>query len=308
MVRPLSISAPGSLMLLGEHAVLHGHSCLVAAIEKRIRLSLIPRNDGLVNITSALGEYQGDRDDLPEHPSFRFLVGTLNHHANVLPGGLDVTIQADMPSTIGFGTSAAVTVAMTGALQLAANGSWSLPEIFLAARTIIQQVQGRGSGADAAASAYGGVVHYNMDGTGAGVVYNEPSALAAVYCGYKTPTPEVISRVEQAWSGKTEERDRLYARMGDTVLRGKAALAACDDKLFGQILDEGHTLMQQLGVSTKELDECAETLRNEPHIHGAKISGSGLGDCVVGWGIAEKVISKFQRFDLIMAPEGIRLE
>ena len=36
-------SAPGSLMLFGEHAVLHGHAALVAAVDRRVTVTLRPR-------------------------------------------------------------------------------------------------------------------------------------------------------------------------------------------------------------------------------------------------------------------------
>lgn len=308
MVRPLDISAPGSLMLLGEHAVLHGHPCLVAAINRRVRVSMIPRSDDMVTMISALGEYEGDRDDLPDHPSFRFLIGAIRHLPDALPGGFDATIQADMSSTIGFGTSAAVTVAMIGALHHSKSGNWSLPDILDAARSVIRQVQGRGSGADAAASVYGGVIHYRSDQPGAETLLAHPVPLIAAYCGYKTPTPEVIRRVEQSWNGKTDEIRKLYALIGETVELGRAALLERNDKRFGQILDEGHTLMQQLGVSTRELDHCAELLRKQSHIFGAKISGSGLGDCVVGWGSAKSVSIPYETHHLTTAAEGIRIE
>ena len=109
-------------MLLGEHAVLHNHPSLVAAIDKRIQVSVLPRADGLITITSELGHYEGDRDDLPDHPSFRFVIGALRQLPDVAPGGLDISIEADMPPTIGFGTSAAVTVSTIGALQIVSRG------------------------------------------------------------------------------------------------------------------------------------------------------------------------------------------
>ena len=53
----LKASAPGSLMLMGEHAVLHGKKALVCAIDQRISVSLTPREDARISIVSALGEY-----------------------------------------------------------------------------------------------------------------------------------------------------------------------------------------------------------------------------------------------------------
>ena len=42
--------------------------------------------------------------------------------------------------------------------------------------------------------------------------------------------------------------------------------------------------MEELGLSTPELDEIIATLEVDVGVRGAKISGSGRGDCVVGLG------------------------
>jgi len=307
MTRPLTVSAPGSLMLLGEHAVLHGHPCLVAAVEQRVRVSLVPRNDGLVMLTSALGEYEGERDDLPDHPSFRFVLAVLRHHAQVLPGGMEVLITADMPATIGFGTSAAVTVAMCGAMHEAGDGRMAPATILPEARAIIQHVQGRGSGADAAASVMGGVVYYRMHDREPSVVTHAPHPIAALYCGYKTPTPEVIARVQSIWQHRPAEVRCIYEAMAAAVETGRVALAAGDAMRFGRALDEGQERMRELGVSTPELDTCVERLRRMPGVTGAKISGSGLGDCAIGWG-AGGVDPDFEQFSTTTAREGMRVE
>lgn len=308
MVRPLAISAPGSLMLLGEHAVLHGFPALVAAINRRVRVSVIPRNDGLVTITSALGEYEGDRSDLPDHPSFRFALGALRHLPQALPAGLDIAINADMPATIGFGTSAAVTSAMIAVLQVASQNSYSRESVLSDSRAVIQQVQGRGSGADAAASIYGGIIQYLMNDGDVKVISRQPYPVTALYCGYKTLTADVINNVNERWSEKTEELLQIYSQMGALVERGATMLKSNDHTAFGLILNEAHALLQSLGVSTPELEECVTALRGVSGITGAKISGSGLGDCAIGWGRTPESCSRFEQFDSVTDQEGIRLE
>jgi len=308
MVRPLVVSAPGSLMVLGEHAVLQGYPCLVTAVHHRVRISLLPRNDGIVTLTSALGHYEADRDDLPDHASFRFALAALRLHSSVLPGGLDAMIEADMPATIGFGTSAAVTVAMIGALHQAARGSWSVPTVFTESRSVIQSVQGRGSGADAAASCLGGVVRYAMNNVEPKMIDNAPHPITALYCGYKKPTADVITHVQRQWSGREEALRSLFGRMATEVNAVEVALLRGDMDELGSSLNEGQRLMEKLGVSTPELDQCVAWLRQDNQITGAKISGSGLGDCAIGWGQAEERPTLFARYDTTVALEGIRCE
>ena len=38
--RSIHVSAPGKLMLLGEHAVVHGRPCLVTAMDARLHMTL----------------------------------------------------------------------------------------------------------------------------------------------------------------------------------------------------------------------------------------------------------------------------
>lgn len=309
MTRPLQISAPGSLMLLGEHAVLHGFPCLVAAIHHRVRVSLLPRNDGLVNLTSALGDYEADRDDLPDHPSFRFVLAALRQRPRALPGGLDAVITADMPPTIGFGTSAAVTTAMLGALHMAAGDPLDPVALLPEARAVIQHVQGRGSGADAAASCLGGVVRYAMQEPTASRLSDAPAPITALYCGYKKPTPEVIAWVEDHWRDHHDALHALYARIGGNVARAATALTGHDTATWQHALDEGQSQMEELGVNTPELAACVDALRGQPGIRGAKISGSGLGDCVIGWGRATgSTPPDFPRYDVKVAQEGVRCD
>jgi mevalonate kinase len=287
-------------MLLGEHAVLRGHACLVTAINRRVTVAVSTRDDGMVHITSALGSFSTPRHEISEHPSFRFVLACLAHLPQAFASGCDIEIHADMPATIGFGTSAAVTVAMLAAL----SGETDKARLMREARAIIQQVQGRGSGADVAASVYGGVVHYRMQDGAAELVSQEPHPVAALYCGYKTPTPEVIARVDEHWRDDPQGRDAIFTRMGELAGQGI-------DHNFGDRLNEGQTLMTRLGVSTPELDQCVEILRASPGIRGAKISGSGLGDCAIGWGELSDNIAlpeTFSAYKLNVEPTGVRFE
>jgi len=309
MAQPLVVSAPGSLMLLGEHAVLHGYPCLVAAINRRVRIIIEPRTDGIVNIDSALGSISAKRQHLPDDPAFRFVVGALRHIPNSLVQGFDGEIIADMPATIGFGTSAAVTVAMIGALASAAGMPVRPDQIMRESRAVIRNVQGRGSGADVAASAFGGVVHYRATDRGATVLSTDRHPIIALYCGYKMPTPEVIAKVEKDWDDRPVELLRLYEEMA--ALSEMARSRLTDPAAFGRILNEGQTCMETLGVSTPELAECVAILRATPGLSGAKISGSGMGDCAIGWGqtaAGEHLPGRYESYTLETEPAGVSIE
>src|SRR5210317_433600 len=94
-------SAPGSLMLLGEHAVLHGHHALVCAINHRISVQLTPLKENVVRIDSELGTYESPLHNLMEHSALRFVIQSIRQHADQIPSGFGLRIDSEFSSEIG---------------------------------------------------------------------------------------------------------------------------------------------------------------------------------------------------------------
>jgi len=299
----ITTSAPGSLMLLGEHAVLHGQPALVCAINRRITVRLLPMEDDEVRITSARGNYKCPIKELVDHAALRFVIQAIRQHADQLPSGFELKIDSEFSADIGFGSSAAVTVAVHAAIM-----AWLLGEppenrfLFNEALRTVHAVQGRGSGADLAASVFGGVVGYTVEPTFEPVPVSLP--LTAVYCGYKTPTPEVILKVEQLRAGNPQKYERIFAEMGAGAVHAVEFLRSHDLPGFGSILDRNQQLMDEMGVNTPELQEIVAALQAAPDVFGAKISGSGLGDCAVGIGYADLKDLEYPVHHLEISPTG----
>jgi len=299
----ITTSAPGSLMLLGEHAVLHGKRALVCAINRRITVRLLPSEEDEVRIASALGNYDCPLKQLMDHPALRFAVQAIRQHVGQLPSGFELQIDSEFSADIGFGSSAAVSVAVHAAML-----AWLLGEppdnrlLFDEALKTVHTVQGRGSGADLAASVFGGVVGYTVDPAFEPMPVSLP--LTAVYCGYKTPTPEVILKVEQLRADHPQKYENIFAEMGAGAVQAMEFLRRHDLPGFGSILNRNQRLMDEMGVNTPELQEIVDALQAAPDVFGAKISGSGLGDCAVGIGYADLKDLDYPVHHLEISPTG----
>lgn len=286
----ITTSAPGSIMITGEHAVVYGHRAIVAAIAQRVEIRLRGRGDGLVRIQSEIEpSLECSIDALPEGGFYRFVLAALAMRKADWPGGCDLDIRSSIDPTLGLGSSAAITVAALGALSRA-NRATDLDELHAAALRIVRNLQGRGSGADLAASLFGGCIAYRPPTTNS--VYAQISALprpasqiSLRYCGYKTPTAEVLRIIAERHLGQEAKFDDLYARMGRVAEQAISA-AKAEDPAFYDALTTYQGLMAELGVSDETLDTIIEQARKEPRVLAAKISGSGLGDCVLAFGPA----------------------
>lgn len=300
-------SAPGNLMLFGEHAVLHGRLAVVCAVDRRVRATLMPRADRAVRILSALANHETDLDRLAACPALRFAMTAIQAYAGRIPTGFDLAIESAFSHTIGFGSSAAVTVVTHAAVRDLCGEGNDPHELLRAARDTIRAVQGLGSGADAAASIFGGLVGYRAE-----PLEVRPVAVAhpltAVYSGSKRPTPEVIALVEGrrlAWPAVFES---VFALMEQTAEIALAAAVSRDWKSFGELMTVGQGLMEAIGVSNETLARIVHTLRADPGILGAKISGSGLGDCAVGLGRARQDVWPGDVLQVSIDPAGLRRE
>ncbi|NLG35577.1 MAG: mevalonate kinase, partial [Lentisphaerae bacterium] len=273
-------------MLMGEHAVLHGQPALVCAISKRMKVELVPRQDRDVLLHSALGEHETSLDELSPNESFRFVLGAIRTCREDLEQGFELDIRSEMSHQMGLGSSAAVTVATLAALT-GAQGRELKPAALLAdGIRIIRKAQGGvGSGADVAASVHGGCLRYFAESQEVVVLPTAPK-LTVLYSGSKMPTPEVIALVDENRKNQPEVFEALDALIGDVVQRAFAAATRDDWQSVGELMNIHHGLMDALGVNNAELSELVYELREDPNILGSKISGSGLGDCVVGLGKA----------------------
>jgi mevalonate kinase len=298
-------SAPGSLMLLGEHAVLHGRRALVCAINKRITVLLSQINKPVLRIVSDLGTYEAPLGELTDHPDFRFVLDAVKQYP--LEQGIELKIESEFSSDIGFGSSAAVTVATHAALmksgsfgELAPPGRAPSPtepfqmELFKRSLATIHRVQGRGSGADVAASVFGGVVAYRAEPLEIKPL-KQTFPLTAVYSGSKMKTAEVIALVELARAANPEKYERIFDGMDASVgevlssFGGTAASPSAGTEagapplqVLGEMLVCNQKLMEEMGLCNAALAEIIESFQalGTP----AKISGSGLGDCAIGLG------------------------
>ncbi|MFN7096830.1 MAG: mevalonate kinase, partial [Gammaproteobacteria bacterium] len=155
--------------------------------------------------------------------------------------------------------------------------SMVLSQIMQSARAVVRHVQGRGSGADVAASTFGGVVAYRQDDLVPQVLTSLP-ALTAVYCGYKTTTPEVIKFVMDRFHDQPDKLADLYQQMDVYSNQAVIAWQHEDWSAVGRLMNQQFLLQQSLGISDDALDHIVKVLQQQPTCYGAKISGSGLGD------------------------------
>jgi len=279
-------SAPGSLFIAGEHAVLVGYPALVATIDKQIHAKLELRSDREIHISSSFGELITSLDELSVVSPLQFVLTTIKkwHENHTILSGFNLHLTSEFSHKMGLGSSAAVSVVVTAVLA-----KWLMPaatkrDIFQHAYEVIKTVQGAGSGADVAASVFGGVIYYQL--TPSITIDPLPVLLPIVliYSGSKVPTPEVITKVQQQRNKSPDEYEKRFLQIGQYVEMACEACLMQDWSKLGYIFNCHQQLQADMNLSTPVIDDIINSLLSCQDIFGAKISGSGLGDGVIGLG------------------------
>jgi len=306
------VSVPGSVMFMGEHAVLHGYPAIVGAINRRITATLIPRSDKKINIVAEkFGELKlslnaivsGAEQTDKSVKKFNYVFAAIQQLHDIIHFGFDLQIRADFSDQLGLGSSAAVTVAVLAVISKWAAGKIDLVKIHELGVRVVHAVQnGLGSGADIAASVYGGVVFYQTQPLQIKKISAIPQ-ITLVYAGYKTPTVAVIKKINQQAEKSPNYFNDLYQTIGNLVMQGVGCFERQDWQQLGQLFLAHFDAQRALGVSDENIDSIVEKLKNISTVCGAKISGAGLGDCIIALGQVDDSI--MQSLNVSIDEQGI---
>lgn len=270
----VSASAPGKLLLLGEHAVVYGYPSIVTAVDTRLTVTIEESND-----------VSGIEIDAPGVSDTRFvrsaIDGIKKHWSAKLPNMI-IHTKSDFSSLYGFGSSSAVTVATIFAVrELLGMQHKTLREVFEVAYEAVLDVQkGKGSGFDVAAATLGGTLYYG-DGGKVCEPLDAPSIpLIVGYTGIKADTTSLINEVAEKKKQYPDKVDRIFQAIGELASQAKERLEEQDWERLGTLMNFNQEYLRDLGVSSEKLETLIKAARSEGAF-GAKLSGAGGGDCMV---------------------------
>jgi mevalonate kinase len=285
----VTASAPGKLMLYGEHAVVYGSPCIVTAVDQRVRVSIEPNGEGEIHVCSpnvGLDEYHKKitrlgKGDLPKSMVFVEMLVKRFYKQYKIKSGIRISTESDFSSQFGFGSSAAVVVALTKALSTYFATPMDNKQIFEIAYQAVLDVQGVGSGFDVAASVYGGTIYYVTPGTIIENVYEGELPMVVGYTGIKADTSTLIRQVAEL---KRNEGwvEAVFGDIADLVNRAKKLFMSKDFVQLGKLMNKNQKLLATLNVSSVELDKLIKSTK-DAGAYGAKLSGAGGGDCMIAF-------------------------
>ena len=260
------VSAPGKIILSGEHAVVYGYPEVLSAIDKRLSVEIEETGSGL------------DVQPMEGRSLVEYAIEIIKIQLNVSGlKNLKIRITSQIPIGSGLGSSAAFAVAITTAFFEFLKLPRSLKKINEIAYEIERKQHGTPSGGDNTVSAYGGFLLYRKE-TEAFKVFSPlktkvfPSIFLINSGKPEESTGEMIKIVKDLILRSSQEAEKIFREM-EQITRNFLRFLSGEEQNFGDLITRNERLLEQLGVvssKTKILIQKIESIGGS-----AKISGAG---------------------------------
>lgn len=275
-------TAPAKIILFGEHAVVYGRPAIAAPVSQLLaRAEVRPGSrKGLRLLAADIGldlSLQEAGADEPLAMAARLTLAELRLEA---PPDLEVQITSAIPIAAGLGSGAAVSVALIRALSRHL-GTELPPDLQSALAYKVDEIHhGTPSGIDNTVIATGKLVYYVKDETLETFPVGQPLSILIGDSGIASPTARAVAGVRERWRADPGGYESVFDEIGQLTKEARACLETGKPARLGELMDQNHRLLAQLGVSHASLDRFAEIARRAG-AQGAKLSGAGLGGNII---------------------------
>ena len=272
-------SAPGKVILFGEHFVVYGVKAILCAINKRVSVTAEKIKEEKISIKSNIGNLVVEPNKLiseinsPLKP-FYYLANKIIQKENT---GIEIIVESDIPLGVGLGSSSACCVAGAAAISRLFKKT-SKEEILELAIKAEKTIFENTSGADCTVCTYGGIMEYDKK-NGFNKIESEPNfQLVIANSNIEHSTESVVTRVKQ-FKEKDETRFSTLCNNESKLVKEVLTLLKENNiKELGKKVIQNQEYLETIGISNDKLRNMIQIGQNESF--GAKITGAGGGGCI----------------------------
>jgi mevalonate kinase len=211
-----------------------------------------------------------------EHPLAAAVNGVLSMLGVTRPSACSLRITSTIPVASGLGSGAAVSVALIRALSAFLGHPLSDEQVSALAFEVEKLHHGTPSGIDNTVITYARPVYF-VRGQPIDILrVAKPFTIVIGDTGISSPTAIAVGDVHRLWQKDPARYEALFDAVGRIARQARQVIEAGHPEELGELMDATHTLLQQMGVSSPELDHLVAAARQAGAL-GAKLSGAGRG-------------------------------
>ena len=278
-------SAPGKIILFGEHFVVYGIKAILCSIDKRITATSQFLDEKIIRVRSPLGDSEMDLnsvnnlENMPQKfmKSF-FYIAQKAVEENSTKQGIEIVLESEVPAGIGLGSSSAACVAVTASVNGLFN-RLSKDEIVKRAIQAERIIFEQNSGADSSVSTFGGLMSYDLKNGFQNIPSRNDLSFIIANSAQIHDTQDVVRQVMNFKEKNEDIFRKLCEQEIEIVNNATTALKENDLNQLGSLMLKNYDLLKQIGISTEKIDLLVREAKKTSY--GAKITGAGGGGCII---------------------------
>jgi mevalonate kinase len=272
-------SAPGKVILFGEHFVVYGIKAILCAINKRISVTAEKSQEHTISIKSNIGSLTLEPNksiseiDSPLKP-FYYLANKMIQNQNT---GIEIIVESEIPLGVGLGSSSACCVAGAAAISRLFDKT-SKEEILKLAIEAEKTIFENTSGADCTICTYGGIMEFDKESGFNKIESKANFYLVIANSKIEHSTKSVVARVKE-YKEKNEIKFATLCNYESELVREVLELLKENNiKELGVKAIQNQEYLETIGISNDKLRQMIQIGQNKSF--GAKITGAGGGGCI----------------------------
>ena len=279
-------SAPGKIILFGEHAVVYGRPALaIPVMQVHADVEVLDSSRTGVWIHAPGINLHAELNTLPsDHPIAFVINKVFASMESPSPfgrgtrgeGGLSIKITSTIPFASGLGSGAAVSVALIRALSEYLGQPLSDEQVNTIAYETEKLYHGTPSGIDNTVITYAMPVYFVKDQSIEVFKVGAPFTIVIGDTGIAAPTRESVGDVRKLWEADKEKWEKVFDGIASIVGQARLAVESGHGSSIGPLMNLNHNLLQKMTVSSPELDRLVQIALQAGAL-GAKMSGGGRG-------------------------------
>ena len=290
----------GKAILFNEHFVVYGIPSIVSAIGNYTIAKINSSQKNGYKLNDNRGATPGYKEGKLKQQkiSIENIINKMN--LDIQKKGVNIELCGNLYAASGIGASAASCVAIARALSNYYNLNLSDEEINEIAYEGEKGYHGTPSGVDNTASTFGGLIWFEKSDNNIIEKIEIPNPIEVVIgnTGKVANTELAVNGVRERKNNNPQKYKEIFNRAENIAYLAKRAFKEEDYSELGKLMNENHKLLQQIEVSTKELDFLVNIAR-EHGSYGAKLTGGGLGGNIIaltpGRDLQEEVATAFEK-------------
>ncbi|UCH31854.1 MAG: mevalonate kinase [Candidatus Bathyarchaeota archaeon] len=304
----------GKTILFNEHFVVYGIPGIVSAIDSTASAIVRQTGEGIrVKDERKGAKGYTQKKMVQQKESISRMLKAMSFDREKI--ALEIWLGGNLPGFSGIGASAASSVAIARAIADDFDLDLSDEKINHIAYEAEKAYAGTPSGIDNTAATYGGLIWFKKSVIGKSDIIEKlslkkPVEIVIGNTGIVADTKAMVEGVAARREMDPIKYDRLFKQAEELVFQARDSLNDFSLRTVGELMDRNHHLLQEIEVSSEELDYLASLARKQG-AYGAKLTGGGGGGCIValtpGKALQHKVARRMQNegFQVLKTRIGI---